>query len=156
MENRSKDPRTIQRKRDQRINTNFSEKLFFENPSGHGRRHHKSWMSAPQSMVSCGPGGGATLFDPGASGRNGQECLQEIRTNMFMSFFLPCHYFTSRIDDPGLDNKCGAQMKTSCRAYGGGGSKFGDWIAKSKLLSGVPPTSRPWRSTLLRFPSVLK
>ena len=41
--------------------------------------------------VSCGPGGGEKLFDPWASGRKGQECLQETWTKkfMFMLFFFP-------------------------------------------------------------------
>ena len=49
-----------------------------------GRPHQKS-------AFSCGPGGGEKLFDPGASGRKGQECPREIRTKkfMFMLLFLP-------------------------------------------------------------------
>ena len=57
---------------------------FFNDPSGHGRPRRKSWTSAPKSAFSCGPGGGEKLFDPWASGRKGQECLQEIRTKKFM------------------------------------------------------------------------
>ena len=64
---------------------------FFDNPSGHGRPHRKSWTSAPKSAFSCGPGGGEELFDPGASGRKGQECPREIRTKKFM--FLCCFFF---------------------------------------------------------------
>ena len=44
----------------------------------------KSWTSAPKSAFFCSPGGGEKLFDPGASGRKGQECLREIRTEKFM------------------------------------------------------------------------
>ena len=78
--------------RGQKINANFFCTKFFDNPSGHGRPRRKSWTSAPKSAFSCGPGGGEKLFDPGASGRKGQECPQEIRTKkfMFMLFFLPC------------------------------------------------------------------
>ena len=38
-----------------------------------------------------GAGGGEKLFDPGSSGRKGQECPREIQTKkfMFMLFFLP-------------------------------------------------------------------
>ena len=36
-------------------------------PSGHGRPRRKSWMSAPKSVFSCGPGGGEKLFDPWSS-----------------------------------------------------------------------------------------
>ena len=63
---------------------------FFENPSGHGRLRQKSWTSAPKSAFFCGPGDGEKLFDPGASGRKGQECPREIRAKMFMFmlFFL--------------------------------------------------------------------
>ena len=32
----------------------------------------------------CGPGDGEKLFDPRASGRKGQECPREIRTEKFM------------------------------------------------------------------------
>ena len=64
---------------------------FFDNPSGHGRPHRKSWTSAPESAFSCGPDGGEKFFDLGASGRKGQERPREIRTKkfMFMLFFLP-------------------------------------------------------------------
>ena len=77
--------------RGQKINANFFWTKFFDNPSGHGRPRRKSWTSAPKSAFSCGPGGGEKLFDPGASGRKGQECPREIRTKkfMFMLFFLP-------------------------------------------------------------------
>ena len=76
--------------RDQNINANFFWTKFFENPSGHGRPHQKSWTSAPKSVFSCGPGGGEKLFDSWATGRKGQECPQEIRTKkfMFMLIFL--------------------------------------------------------------------
>ena len=39
----------------------------------------------------CGLGDGEKLFDPGASGRKGQKCPWEIRTEkfMFMLFLLP-------------------------------------------------------------------
>ena len=49
-----------------------------------GRPHQKV-------CVFCGPGDGEKLFDPRASGRKGQECPREIRTEkfMFMLFFLP-------------------------------------------------------------------
>ena len=43
-------------------------------------RAKKSWTSAPKSAFSCSPGGGEKLFDPWASGRQGQECPREIRT----------------------------------------------------------------------------
>ena len=61
------------------------------NPSGHGRPRRKLWTSAPKNAFFCGPGDGEKLFDPGASGRKGQECPREIRTEkfMFMLFFLP-------------------------------------------------------------------
>ena len=64
---------------------------FFDNPSDHGRPHRKSWMSAPKSAFSCGPGGGEKLFGTWPSGRKGQECPWEIRSKkfMFMLFFLP-------------------------------------------------------------------
>ena len=64
---------------------------FFDNPSCHGRPRRKSWTSAPKSVFSCGPGGGEKLFDPRASGREGQECPREIQTKkfMFMLFFFP-------------------------------------------------------------------
>ena len=64
---------------------------FFKNPSGHGRPRQKSWTSAPKSAFFCGPGDGEKLFDPGSSGRKGQECPREIRTKkfMFMLFFRP-------------------------------------------------------------------
>ena len=78
----------------QKINANFFCTNFLDNPSGHGRPHRKSWMSAPESAFSCGPGSGQKLFDPwGASGRKGQECPREIRTKkfMFMLLFLPWH-----------------------------------------------------------------
>ena len=35
--------------RNQKINANFFWTKFFENPSGHGRLHQKSWTSAPKS-----------------------------------------------------------------------------------------------------------
>ena len=81
--------------RGQKINANFFRTKFFDNPSGHGRPHRKSWTSAPKSAFSCGPGGGEKLFDPGSSGRKGQQCSQEIRTKkfMFMLFFLPWKYW---------------------------------------------------------------
>ena len=62
-----------------------------KNPSGHGRPRRKSWTSAQKSVVFCGPGDGEKLFDPGSSGRKGQECPREIRTEkfMFMLFFFP-------------------------------------------------------------------
>ena len=46
-------------------------------------------MFAPKSTFFCGPGDGEKLFDPKASGRKGQECPREIRTEkfMFMLFF---------------------------------------------------------------------
>ena len=77
--------------RGQKIDANFFCTKFFENPSGHGRPHRKSWTSAPISAFFCGPGDGEKLFDPRASGRKGQECPREIRTEkfMFMLFFLP-------------------------------------------------------------------
>ena len=66
----------------------FKEVRVFK---GHGCPRRKSRTSAPKSAFSCGPGGGEKLFDPWASGRKGQECLQEIRTKkfMFMLFFFP-------------------------------------------------------------------
>ena len=77
--------------RGQKINANFFCTKFFEHPSGHGRPRQKSWTSAPKTAFFCGPGDGEKLFDPGSSGRKGQECPQEIRTKkfMFMLFFLP-------------------------------------------------------------------
>ena len=78
--------------RGQKINANFFCTKFFGNPSGHGRPRRRSWTSAPKSAFFCGPGDGEKLFDPGASGRKGQECLREIRTEKFYVyavFFLP-------------------------------------------------------------------
>ena len=77
--------------RGQKINANFFCTKFFENPSGHGRLRQKSWTSAPKSAFFCGPGDGEKLFDPGSSGRKGQECPREILTTKFMVmlFFLP-------------------------------------------------------------------
>ena len=77
--------------RDQKINANFFWTKFFKHPSGHGRPRRKTWTSAPKSVFFCGPSDGEKLFDPGASGRKGQECPREIRTQkfMFMLFFLP-------------------------------------------------------------------
>ena len=51
----------------------------------------KAWTPAPKRAFFCGPSDGEKLFDPGASRRKGQECLQEIRTenSMFVLFFLP-------------------------------------------------------------------
>ena len=74
-----------------KINANFFRTKLFKNPSGHGRPRQKSWTSAPKSAFFCGPGDGEKLFDPGSSGRKGQECPREIRTKkfMFMLFFLP-------------------------------------------------------------------
>ena len=84
-------------KRGQKINANFFGTKFFDNPSGHGRpRGKKSWTSAPKSGFFCGPGGGEKLFDPGASGRKGQECPREIRTKKFMFMLFP--------EDPKLAN----------------------------------------------------
>ena len=51
-------------------------------------RSRLKMTSAPKSAFSCGPGGGEKLFDPGASGRKGQECPREIRTKMFMFMLL--------------------------------------------------------------------
>ena len=68
---------------------NFFWTEFFKNPSGHGCPLQEAWTSAPESAFSCGPGGGEKLFDPWASGRKGQEGLQEIRTKKFM-FVLFC------------------------------------------------------------------
>ena len=44
-----------------------------------------------KSAFSSGPGDGEKLFDPWASGCEGQECPQEMRTEtlVFMLFFLP-------------------------------------------------------------------
>ena len=77
--------------RGQKINANFFCTKFFENASGHGRPRRKSWTSAPKSAFFCGAGDGEKLFDPGSSGRKGQECPREIQTKkfMFMLFFLP-------------------------------------------------------------------
>ena len=54
------------------------------------RPENRGRPSAPKTAFSCGVGGGEKLFDPGASGRKGQECPREIRTKkfMFMLFFL--------------------------------------------------------------------
>ena len=41
-----------------------------------------------QSAFFCGPGDGEKLFDPGSSGRKGQECPREIRTKKFMFMLL--------------------------------------------------------------------
>ena len=62
----------------------------FVPPLSHGRLRQKSWTSAPKSAFFCGRGDGEKLFDPGASGRKGQECPREIRAKMFMFmlFFL--------------------------------------------------------------------
>ena len=48
-----------------------------------GRPHQKVRFAAAPVM-------GRSFFDPRVSGRKGQECLQEIRTEkfMFMLFFL--------------------------------------------------------------------
>ena len=88
--------------RGQKINANFFCTKYLDNPSGHGRPHRKSWMSAPKSAFVCGPGDGEKLFDPGASGRKGQECPREIRTEhfMFMLFVLPRNLRHA------LDKKC--------------------------------------------------
>ena len=57
-----------------------------------------SWTSAPRIVdvrtkkcVFCSPGDGEKLFDPGASGRKGEEYPREIRTEkfMFILFVLP-------------------------------------------------------------------
>ena len=52
------------------------------------RRPFRSWKSAPKITQKvrfpAAPGGGEKLFDPWASGRKGQECPREIRTNKFM------------------------------------------------------------------------
>ena len=47
--------------REQKINANFFWTKFFENPSGRGSLHQKSWTSAPKNVFSCGPGDGETL-----------------------------------------------------------------------------------------------
>ena len=77
--------------RGQKINANFFCTKLFKNPSGHGCPRQKSWTSAPKSAFFCGPGDGEKLFDPGSSGRKGQECPREIRIKkfMFMLLFLP-------------------------------------------------------------------
>ena len=63
---------------------------FFGYPSDYGCPCRKSWTSTSESVFSCGPGDGEKLFDPWASGRKGQQCPQDIRTDklMFMLFFL--------------------------------------------------------------------
>ena len=65
--------------------TLFCTKLF-ENPSRHGRPRRKSWTSTPESAFFCGSSDGETLFDPGSSGRKGQECLREIRTKKVYAY----------------------------------------------------------------------
>ena len=54
-------------------------------------RAKNPWASAPKSAFSCSPGDGEKLFDPRASGRYGQERLQEIPTKkfIFMLLFFP-------------------------------------------------------------------
>ena len=77
--------------RGQNINSKCFCSKFFDNPSGHGCPRRKPWTSAQKSAFSCGPGGGKKLFDPSPSGRKGQGCPREIRTNkfMFMNFIFP-------------------------------------------------------------------
>ena len=57
--------------------------VFGLNRSCHGCPHQKSWTSAPKSAFTCGAGDREKPFDPRASGRKGQECLREIRTEKF-------------------------------------------------------------------------
>ena len=80
--------------RGQRINANFFCTKFFENPSSHARPRLKSWNSAPKNLFFCGPGNGEKLFDPRASGRKGQECAREVRTEKFMFMFF---FFTETL-----------------------------------------------------------
>ena len=54
--------------RGQKINANFFCTEFFENPSGHGRPHRKSWKSAPKSAFFCGPGDGENFVTQGRPG----------------------------------------------------------------------------------------
>ena len=53
-------------------------------------RAKKSWTSAPRNAFFCGQGDGEKLFDPGASGRKGQECPRKIGPK---SLCLCCFFF---------------------------------------------------------------
>ena len=57
--------------RGQKNNANLFCIKLLDNPSGHGRPRRKSWMSAPNSAFSCGPGGvvvGRNFLTPGHPG----------------------------------------------------------------------------------------
>ena len=77
----TKAPRQV---RDQKMNANFS--------SGQSSSRTLRVLDAcTKDPFSCGHGDGEKLFSPWASGRKGQECLQENRTKnffAFMSFFF--------------------------------------------------------------------
>ena len=59
----------------------------------HGRLHRKVCVPAPSN--------GEKLLDPRASGRKGQKCPREIRTDkfMFMLLFLPSFQSCSEISE---------------------------------------------------------
>ena len=63
--------------RGQRISANLFCAKFFENHSGHGRLHRKSWMRTPKSVLSCGPNDGEKLFELWAFRRKDQEFPQD-------------------------------------------------------------------------------
>ena len=81
-------PHHVMPKIEAKTSTHFLYK-FFDDPSGHGRPHQRSWTSAPENAFSCGTGGGDKLFDPWASGHKGQECPRELRTEKLMFVFFP-------------------------------------------------------------------
>ena len=62
----------------------FLYTILFGNPSGHGSPRRKIVDVRTKKCVSCGPGDGEKLVDPWASGRKGQECPREIRTEKFI------------------------------------------------------------------------
>ena len=61
--------------------------------SSHGCLRGQSWMSSTRHALSSSSGDGEKLFDPRASGRQGQECPQEIRTKIFLR--LRCFFLSS-------------------------------------------------------------
>ena len=87
----------------------------------HGRPHQKV-------RFFCGPGDGEKLFDPGASGRKGQECPREIRTKkfVFMLFFSSLTIFT--YERP-LASSVGGRRGRGGGAWGHllGGKRLGAW-----------------------------
>ena len=75
------------------ISTNCFCAKFFENPSGHGHPHQRSWKFAIKNLFSCGPGDGEKLCDPQASGCEGLglDVHGNIQPNTFefVLLFLP-------------------------------------------------------------------